>query len=146
MYRIVLAVLCLTVAPSARAATYDETIPPGANYDKAEFRLWLPEAPGAVRSVVILVPGSNGDGRGQVDDPFWQTFAATRHLALVGCRFTDKQHEQMFIEHYVECQGSGQALTRVAQQEIEPCRTASAPLLLGHVGGRSSTTNSRPGA
>jgi poly(3-hydroxybutyrate) depolymerase len=134
MYRIVLAVLCMTVASSAWAATYDETIPPGANYDKAEFRLWLPETPGAVRAIVILMPGSNGDGRGQVDDPFWQTFAAKRHLALVGCRFTDKQHEQMFIEHYVDVsKGSGQALLDALAslgKKASHAEIASAPLLL----------------
>src|SRR5581483_9658871 len=62
--------LLLSAAPGW-AAVFDETIPPGANYDKAEFRLWLPEGQGSVRALAILVPGSNGDGRGQVDDPVW---------------------------------------------------------------------------
>jgi poly(3-hydroxybutyrate) depolymerase len=134
MWRILFALLCTTVASSARAATYDETIPPGVNYDKAEFRLWLPDASGPVRALVILVPGSNGDGRGQVDDPFWQTFAAKRHLALVGCRFTDKTHDQMFIEHYVDVsKGSGQALLNALAslgRKSKHAEIASAPVLL----------------
>jgi pimeloyl-ACP methyl ester carboxylesterase len=59
----------------------------------------------------VLVPGSNGDGRGQVDDPVWQAFAVHHKLALVGVRLTDKPHDQGFIEEYVNVsQGSGQAL------------------------------------
>jgi poly(3-hydroxybutyrate) depolymerase len=134
MRRIVLALLCTTVASSALAATYEEAIPPGANYDKAEFRLWLPDDSAPVRALVILVPGSNGDGRGQVDDPFWQTFAARRRLGLVGCRFTDKPHDQMFLEDYVDVsKGSGQALldalTSLARKSTH-AEIASAPLLL----------------
>jgi dienelactone hydrolase len=109
-FALLLAVTALT-APAAAAATFDTSVAPGANYDKAELRLWLPDSPGALRALVVLMPGSNGDGRGQVDDPFWQTFAVAHHVGLVGCRLTDKPHDQMFIEQYVEVsKGSGQAL------------------------------------
>jgi poly(3-hydroxybutyrate) depolymerase len=104
--------LVLTPAVAARAgATFDEAAPPGANYDKAEFRLWLPDASGPVRAIVVLVPGSNGEGRTMVDDPFWQAFAVQHHVALLGCHFTDKPHDQGFIEEYVDvAKGSGPAL------------------------------------
>ena len=108
--RVLPLVLLIVCSPSVRAATFDEAMPPGANYDKAEFRLWLPDGAGRVRALVILVPGSNGDGRAQVDEPFWQEFATKHQLGLVGVRLTDKQHDQMFIEHYVDVsKGSGQA-------------------------------------
>ena len=79
----------------------EETVAPGHNYDKAEFKLWLPSDVGTVRAIAVLVPGSNGDGRGQVDDPIWQAFAVQHKLALVGVRLTDKPHDQAFIEEYV---------------------------------------------
>ena len=41
-----------------------------------------------LRALVILVPGSNGDGRAQVDEPFWQAFATKHQLGLVGARLT----------------------------------------------------------
>lgn len=117
-----------------QAATFDASRPSGANYDKAEFRLWLPDAAGPVRALAILVPGSNGDGRAQVDDPFWQTFAATEHVGLVGVRITDKQHDQMFIEHYVDVsKGSGQALLDALAslaQASQHAEVATVPLLL----------------
>ena len=119
---------------SARAATFDESIPSGANFDKAEFRLWMPDGALRLRALAVLVPGSNGDGRPQVDEPFWQQFATKHQLGLVGVRLTDKPHEQMFIEHYVDVsKGSGQAfleaLARFAKQSNHP-EIADAPLLL----------------
>jgi len=118
----------------ASGAAFAETLPPGSNYDKAEFKLWLPAGVTQVRAVAVLVPGSNGDGRGQVDDPVWQAFATSLRLALVGVRLTDKPHEQSFIEHYVNVsQGSGQALLDVlatfARTSQHP-ELAHAPLLL----------------
>jgi poly(3-hydroxybutyrate) depolymerase len=123
-----------TSSPAALGATFDEVAAPGPNYDKAEFRLWIQDSTGPVRAVVILMPGSNGDGRGDVDDPFWRALAIRSHLALVGCHFTDKPHEQMFLEQYVNAsQGSGRALLNalrsLASKSSRP-EIATAPLLL----------------
>lgn len=114
--------------------TSDESVPPGNNYDKSEFRLWLPEGSDKVRAVVILVPGSNGDGRSEAEDTAWQAFATKNRLALVGCRFTDKPHDQSFIEEYVDVsRGSGQALETALRSFADRFRhpeLASVPLLL----------------
>ena len=59
---VVVAMLALSTAVSAQGL-FDEAIPPGVNFDKAEFRLWLPAGVKRVRAVLVLVPGSNGDGR-----------------------------------------------------------------------------------
>jgi poly(3-hydroxybutyrate) depolymerase len=133
-----LAAVALTsvrAAAQAPAGTVlEETVPPGRNYDKAEFRLWLPTGVDAVQAIAVLVPGSNGDGRGQIDDPVWQTFAVRHKLALVGVRLTDKPHDQGFIEEYVNVsQGSGQAfvdaMTAFAARARHP-ELATAPFLL----------------
>ena len=118
--------------PSGQA--FNHPVPPGANYDKAEFRLWVPAGAGRVRAVVVLVPGSNGDGRPMADDAFWQAFATKHGLALVGCRFTDLPHDQRFIEDYVDvAKGSGQALVdglaSLGEVSGHP-ELARAPLLL----------------
>ncbi len=112
----------------------DETAAPGKNYAKAEFRLWYSDDAAALQAVLVLVPGSNGDGRSSVDDPVWQAFATAHKLALVGCHFTDKQHDQGFIEEYANVsQGSGQALldtmTAFAARAKHP-ELAVAPFLL----------------
>jgi poly(3-hydroxybutyrate) depolymerase len=109
-------------------------IPPGANFDKAEFRFWIPEGLSQVRAVVVLVPGSNGDGRPMADDAFWREFATKQKTALVACRFTDKAHDQSFIEDYVNVsKGSGQALLDVLAKFAERsghAEVATAPLLM----------------
>jgi len=113
---------------------FDETIAPGANYDKAEFRLAVPLGLARVRAVLVLVPGSNGDGRPMAEDSFWQAFAAKHQLAIVACRFTDKPHEQSFLEDYVAvANGSGQALldgvSALAKKSGHP-EIATAPFLM----------------
>src|SRR5258708_21944849 len=81
--------------------TFDEKSPPGSNYDKADFRLWYPQDSPQVRAVLLLVPGSNDNGRSMVSDPLWQAFARRQQLALVGRLFTDQPPEQNFIEEHV---------------------------------------------
>ena len=115
-------------------ATLDEAAAPGKNYAKAEFRLWYPDDSPAIRAVVVLVPGSNGDGRPGADDPAWQAFAKNHGLALVGCHFTDKPHDQSFVEEYANVsQGSGQALldslSALGARSRHP-ELATAPLFL----------------
>ena len=101
-------------APDVPGQFLEETIPPGTNFDKAEFKFWLPDGAGTLRGVVVLMPGSNGDGRPMAEDTFWQQFAEKHSLALLACRFTDKPHDQSFIEEYIDvARGSGQALLDV---------------------------------
>lgn len=120
--------------PEVRAIMLNETMPPGNNYSTAEFNFWSPPAPGILRGVVILMPGSNSDGRAMVNEPLWQSFAKKHGFALVGAYFTDRQHDQAFIENYVNAsQGSGQALLdalkKFARRSHHP-ELATAPLLL----------------
>ena len=43
--RVLVLLIMMAATPAiARQATFDHTIPPGQNYDKAEFRLWVPPA------------------------------------------------------------------------------------------------------
>ena len=126
--------LILATSAGAQPSVFDETIPPGANFDKAEFRLWVPPGLARVRAVLVLVPGSNGDGRPMAEDAFWQTFATKQRLAIVACRSTDKPHEQSFLEDYVEMSGgSGQALidavSALAKKSNHP-EIAAAPFLM----------------
>ena len=65
-----LAGVLLCAIPASAQQLFDHAIPPGANYDKAEFRMWLPPNTPKVRAILLLVPGSNGDGRPQAEDAF----------------------------------------------------------------------------
>jgi len=124
----------IALAQSPRGGTLEETVAPGNNFDKAQFRMWLPAGVGTLRGIAVLVPGSNGDGRAMATDTVWQAFATKHKLALVACHFTDKPHEQGFIEHYVDVsKGTGQALLdaigRFAESSKHP-ELINAPLLL----------------
>ncbi len=50
--------------------TFDESMPSGANFDKADFRLWVPDDLAQAKAVVVLVPGFErrraADGRRRV--------------------------------------------------------------------------------
>jgi len=125
---------CAACARGSPGHTLDEAAAPGANYDKAEFRLWYPDNARVLRAVVVLVPGWDADGRPDVGDQFWQAFASRNDIALIGCRFTDKPHDEAFIQHYANAaQGSGQALldalTAFSKRSDHP-ELANAPLLL----------------
>lgn len=131
---VLLTLVAVGIAESQVAVILDEAAPPGNNYDKAEFRLWYPGNVPRLRAIVVLVPGSNVDGRSLVDDSTWQAFAIRHNLALLACRFTDRPHDQGFIEHYVNVsQGSGEALLDALvslARRSDHRELATAPLLL----------------
>jgi poly(3-hydroxybutyrate) depolymerase len=115
-------------------AVLEDSLPAGANYNVAQFRFWSPAGDAPLRGVLVLVPGSNGDGRGMALDTVWQAFASKNQLAILACRFTDKPHEQGFIEEYIAVsRGSGDALLSAlsgfAQRSGHP-ELANAPLLM----------------
>ncbi|HUJ43901.1 MAG TPA: dienelactone hydrolase family protein [Opitutaceae bacterium] len=123
-----------TAAFGGTNATSDVEIPPGSNFAVAAFRWWHPPETKALLGVVVLVPGSNSDGRNQVEDPLWQDFARHHSLALVGCWFRDRPHENMNIEDYARApEGSGwallEAVDRLAKAAAHP-EAATARLLL----------------
>ena len=62
-------------------------------------------------AVLVLSPGCNGDGKGLVSDPTWQTFAKTHNLGLVGLSFAseiDDLHSNN--GYYNAVNGSGKLL------------------------------------
>lgn len=128
---------CIVLASMAMplpAQTFDVSLLPGENFDTAGFRLWHPEDIENLRGVLVLVPGSNGDGRAEVEDSTWRELAKKHDLALLGVHMTDKRHSQMFIERYVDVsKGSGAALLRAVDrfaEESEHPELSKAPLLL----------------
>jgi dienelactone hydrolase len=134
LFLLLLSLSCIACAQAIPGKLFDQTAGAGNNYDKAEFRLWYPENVKSFRAVVVLVPGANEDGRSDVNDRFWQAFASRHEIALIGCRFTDKPHEESFIENYANAaQGSGQALLDALvafSNHSDHPELAAAPLLL----------------
>jgi len=83
----------------------------GTNYEAAAFRLWISDRCSVPDGILVLVPGSNSDGRSEVNNEDWQHFAEETNLAMLACYFVDKPHEMPAIEYYVNAKnGSGDAL------------------------------------
>jgi pimeloyl-ACP methyl ester carboxylesterase len=123
----------MTSIEGAYGAVFDVKMPSGKNYDKAEFRLWIPDKPKTLRGILVLVQGSNTDVRSWVQasgwkeflqfvklnasESFWHDLAQRNGFGLLGCNFTDKPHEDMFIEEYANVRkGSGQALLKALKE------------------------------
>ena len=52
MQSLILALILVAPLQVAPSRTMDESVAPGNNYDKAEFRLWLPEGLASVRAKI----------------------------------------------------------------------------------------------
>lgn len=116
------------------AKILNDSIPPGKNYEKAAFRLWFPDNLHTIRGILVLVPGSNRDGRFLATDTLWQNFSIKHDFALLGCYFKDYEDpDSYFIEQYANVsQGSGQALLDVITKFSNSSRhkeISDAPLL-----------------
>ena len=114
---LVIMVRILSGIQNLETSVYDDSIPAGTNFDKALFRLWLPGDQQALRGILVLVPGSNGDGRDLCLDQQWQGLARELHFAVLGCFFTDRPGGNSAIEAYADAsKGSGQALLDVLKK------------------------------
>jgi poly(3-hydroxybutyrate) depolymerase len=108
--------LALAFASSAALAQetglLEDSIPPGKNFQVAAFRFWAPPGNTPLRAMLVLVPGSNGDGRAMAQDTVWQQFATKHNLGIIACRFTDKPDnpERAFESYIAVSKGSGDAL------------------------------------
>lgn len=86
-----------------------EALPAGDDtFELARFAARIPA--GTPKAVVVLTPGSGGDGRWMVRDSFWTKFADAHKLALVGCNFTDRHPTNMAEQYVIASRGSGAAL------------------------------------
>lgn len=114
---LILTILSSTTLLCKAQIVLDDSVSNGNNFAKAAFRLWIGEKTSNVRGIILLVPGSNGDGRDMVNQPEWQALANEHSMALVSCYFTDKASGNRAIEHYADVRkGSGQALLDVLKR------------------------------
>ncbi len=123
----------LPLLPRVMSAGTFESVPlKQARWDltKAEFRMRIPDGEAAskpFRGVLVLTPGTDGDGRGLVDQPFWRELADRWHFALVGVHLSGGN------DYSIAAHGSGDALVAAlndfAHQTSHP-ELGSSPLVM----------------
>jgi hypothetical protein len=59
-------IMLLISGQYTQARILNDSIPAGKNYEKAIFRLWYPDDLKMINGILVLMPGYNGDGRGQI--------------------------------------------------------------------------------
>jgi pimeloyl-ACP methyl ester carboxylesterase len=103
----------------------------------ARFRIWIPDAAKPVRGMIALVPGVNGDGRGDAAAGDWQQLATELGFGLIACNFDSGANGN--AGYCSAAKGSGKALLSALDQfagENKHPEVAKAPLLLwGHSAG-----------
>jgi pimeloyl-ACP methyl ester carboxylesterase len=122
--------------------TEDVTVSPGENdnFYEADARCWIPLGVDIVKGVLVLLRGTDRDGRYMATQPEWQDFAQREHLALLGCYFRGDG------DPYDEASGgSGQALLSMIEQAA---RVSGHPelnhvplVLIGHSAGAMFSYN-----
>jgi pimeloyl-ACP methyl ester carboxylesterase len=139
-FPVLLIIILLISGQYMQARIINDSIPARKNFERAIFRLWYPDDLKVIHGIIVLVPGSNGDGRGEVNDTIWRALAERHGFALLGCFYTDYKSSDMFIERYVDVsKGSGQALIDVTKKfsisSGHPELEAASFLMWGHSAG-----------
>ena len=111
---------------------YDWADTPRLNYSASAYRLWIPrDVATPLQGVLVLMPGTNGDGRGMAADPGWQQLARDLRFALLAGAVVMEPSSRSY--YYQAEGGSGQSLldglAALAGEAGHP-ELAQAPLLL----------------
>jgi pimeloyl-ACP methyl ester carboxylesterase len=75
------------------------------NFLEAQFRLLVPNPRQVLAGIIVLLPGTDGDARGWVDDRAWRQCAEDNNLTLIGCYYRGEG-----LSYDIPDQGSGKAL------------------------------------
>jgi hypothetical protein len=63
-------IFVLFILQILNAETVDISILSGENFATASFTIWYPDDIDFIEGVLVLMPGSNEDGRNQINDSF----------------------------------------------------------------------------
>ncbi|MEM1057972.1 MAG: hypothetical protein AAGK14_01880 [Verrucomicrobiota bacterium] len=126
----------LATSLPAAVFDYEADSKEARQYDKMAYRLWLPDDLGEkpVRGLLVLVPGINGDGRGQATNKGWQKLAREFDFGTLGLCM--KSGPPYYHEAH---RGSGEVLLQALEhfaEETEREELENAPLAMwGHSAG-----------
>jgi hypothetical protein len=107
----------------------------GANFDVAEFRLWIPDPSDVpeVKAILVLAEGSNSNATNMTYSNEWRAYAIANKIALMGVHLESKNSQTVFDNYANAVGGSGEALIKAleaitAKNRVQ--RIAALPFLL----------------
>jgi len=101
---------------------------PDVKLKTVKYRAWLSPETKQVRGVLVLIPGTHGDGRGLSALPEWRELADKHHFALLGCQFSDGDYAMYQDDkNFSVCRSIEDALKKIATLSKHP-EMAGAPL------------------
>ena len=107
----------------------------GANFNVAEFRLWIPDKSVVpeVKAILILAEGSNSNAMYLTSEAQWRDYAIANKIALLGVHLESENAKTVFESYSNASGGSGAALLKaleaIATKNNAP-QISSLPFLL----------------
>jgi hypothetical protein len=89
----------------------------GANFDVAEFRLWIPDTNDVseVKAILILTEGSNSNATNMTYSDEWRAYAIANKIALMGVHMESRNSQPVFDTYANASGGSGEALIKALE-------------------------------
>jgi hypothetical protein len=89
----------------------------GANFDVAEFRLWIPDTIDVpkVKAILVLAEGSNSNATNMTISNDWRAYAIANKIALMGVHLESKSSQTVFDNYANASGGSGEALIKALE-------------------------------
>jgi len=123
-----LAAIVLDCMCSGEALDYSVDPQPHENFFEASFRFVIPDADSRPNTILVFIPGTDGDGRSAVTNATFLSMSNACHAALIGCHFRGEG-----LGYDDPSGGSGRALDKAISHFAEATnqpQLAQAPILL----------------
>jgi len=131
-------VFVFTAISPAESSVYDWDAGalPDVKLKTVRYRIWIPDEVQNVRGVLVLIPGTHGDGRRMISDSMWQDIARKHHFGILGCQFSEGEiAPYQDDKDFVACRSIEKALVKLGEISGH-AELSRAPLALwGHSAG-----------
>jgi hypothetical protein len=89
----------------------------GANFNVAEFRLWIPDTSDVpeVKAILVLADGSNSNAMYMTSENEWRKYAIANKIALMGVHLESENTSTVFESYSNAGGGSGAALLKALE-------------------------------
>ncbi|NOY00092.1 MAG: hypothetical protein GXP30_10220, partial [Verrucomicrobia bacterium] len=109
---------------------------PDVKLKVVRYRIWIPDGVRNIRGVLVLIPGTHGDGRRLISDPMWQEVAKKHQLGILGCQFSEGEiAPYQDDKKFATCRSIEKALVKLAELSGHAELSRAPVALWGHSAG-----------